>query len=168
MTSGRLREMVEQDLSTVLQWRNHPDVRQFMYTQHVIAPEEHARWFAKNVVEPGTSLLIYEREGVPRGFVNISATRSASVADWGFYLAPDSGPGTGAALGAATLEYAFARLKLHKLCGEVIGYNARSIRFHERLGFSREGVLRDQYFDGEKYHNVIRFGLLAAEWHQTL
>lgn len=168
MSSGRLREMAERDLPTVLQWRNHPDVRRFMYTQHIINPDEHARWFARSAGEPGVRLLIYERNEVPRGFVNISATRSAPVADWGFYLAPDAEPGTGSALGAAALEYAFARLKLHKLCGEALGFNERSIRFHERLGFAREGVLREQYFDGEQYHDVIRFGLLAAEWQQRL
>jgi UDP-4-amino-4,6-dideoxy-N-acetyl-beta-L-altrosamine N-acetyltransferase len=54
---------------------------------------------------------------------------------------------------------------LHKLCGQALAFNERSIRFHQNLGFRREGVLRQQHFDGEQYHDVVCFGLLASEWH---
>lgn len=164
MSSGRLRPMRSGDLARVLNWRNHPDVRRFMYTSHEISPEEHAQWYARNSEASGVWLLIYEVDSAPVGFVNISSTRCAQVADWGFYLAPDSEPGTGRSLGAAAVQYAFEDLELHKLCGHALGFNERSIRFHERLGFAREGVLREQHYDGERYHDVICFGLLAAEW----
>ena len=164
MGNGQLRLMTSGDLARVLQWRNHPEVRRFMYTSHVITPEEHASWFERNSGAPGVWLLIYEVGGVPMGFVNISSTRCPQVADWGFYLAPDSAPGTGRALGMTTLNYAFEELGLHKLCGQALGFNERSIRFHERLGFIREGVLREQHCDGEHYQDVVCFGLLAAEW----
>ncbi|MAI34820.1 MAG: UDP-4-amino-4,6-dideoxy-N-acetyl-beta-L-altrosamine N-acetyltransferase [Rhodopirellula sp.] len=156
--------MTDRDLEQVLSWRNHPDVRRFMYTSHMISPDEHARWFERTREQQGVWLLIYELEGIPRGFVNISRTRSSQVADWGFYLAPDSESGTGSALGMAALEYAFRDLELHKVCGQALGFNKRSIKFHEKLGFIREGVLREQHFDGEHYHDVLCFGLLASEW----
>ena len=164
MSKGRLRPMHSADLARVLRWRNHPDVRRFMYTSHEISQEEHAQWFARNSQTPGVWLLIYEVDTVPLGFVNISSTRCSQIADWGFYLAADAETGTGRSLGATALEFAFAELKLHKLCGQALGFNERSIRFHERLGFSREGVLREQHFDGECYQDVICFGLLAADW----
>jgi len=37
-----------------------------------------------------------------------------------------------------------------------------------RLGFQREGVLRQQHFDGQQYHDVVCFGLLANEWHHAI
>jgi RimJ/RimL family protein N-acetyltransferase len=45
-----------------------------------------------------------------------------------------------------------------------LAYNARSIQFHKTLGFQQEAILRDQHFDGERYHHVIGFGLLGHEW----
>ena len=60
MSSGRLRLMRSGDLARVLNWRNHPDVRRFMYTSHEISPEEHEQWFARNSEAPGVWLLIYE------------------------------------------------------------------------------------------------------------
>ena len=156
--------MTDRDLEQVLSWRNHPEVRRFMYTSHVITPDEHANWFERTRNQEGVWLLIYELEGIPRGFVNLSGTRSPQVADWGFYLAPDSESGTGRALGLAALDYAFHDLGLHKVCGQALGFNKRSIRFHEKLGFVQEGLLREQHFDGEHYHDVLCFGLLASEW----
>ena len=168
MSDSRLRPMEAKDLELVLVWRNHPAVRRFMYTTQLISPEEHARWFERSKHQTGVWLLIYERAGSPTGFVNISESRCPHVADWGFYLAPDAGKGTGQALGTETLKYAFESLQLHKLCGQALGFNKRSIHFHEKLGFVREGVLREQHFDGEHFFDVFCFGLLASEWkHST-
>jgi RimJ/RimL family protein N-acetyltransferase len=73
----------------------------------------------------------------------------------------------GRALGNATLHYGFIELGLHKICGQALDFNERSIRFHERLGFKQEGVLQDQHYDGQNYHAVVCFGLLAEEWHNA-
>ncbi len=156
--------MTEADLETVLSWRNHKEVRRFMYTQHEISKEEHSRWFERASTDPKRHLLIYQLGNKALGFVNIHEIASGGIADWGFYAAPDSPRGTGSALGYAVLQHAFQTLNLHKLCGQTIAFNEHSIRFHMKLGFLKEGVLRQQYFDGNNYHDVWCFGLLAALW----
>ncbi|MHC6224578.1 UDP-4-amino-4,6-dideoxy-N-acetyl-beta-L-altrosamine N-acetyltransferase [Pseudomonas sp. X10] len=159
-----VRPMTADDLERVLQWRNHPDVRRYMYTQHEIALDEHRRWFENSQRNAARHLLIFERQGVPSGFVNITESTPGRIADWGFYLAPEAPRGTGRLLGQTALEFAFDDLCLHKVCGQALGFNERSVRFHLALGFTQEGVLRDQHFDGEHYHAVIHFGLLHEEW----
>lgn len=159
--------MTEKDLKQVLSWRNHPDIRRYMYSQHDISVEEHAAWFAQVSKEPGRHLLIFEVDSTPFGFINIHQIAVGGVAEWGFYAAPDSLKGTGDALGHAALRYAFEAVELHKLCGHALAFNQRSIRFHLKLGFKREGRLRQHHFDGQQYHNVVCFGLLADEWRQT-
>lgn len=161
---GRLRPLFPADLEQVRAWRNHPDIRAFLFTRHEITPEEHRRWYEAATADPGRHLLVYEEASQPLGFVSFAATRSPSVADWGFYAAPGAARGTGGRLGTAALAYAFDVLRLHKVCAEVLAGNAASLRFHEKLGFRREGVLREQHFDGDCYQDVVRYGLLAAEW----
>lgn len=161
---GYLRMMVEADLPLVLQWRNHPDVRRYMYTQHEITPEEHAQWFTQLCHDDTQSSWIFVVDDIPLGYVNFKKTAVSAVADWGFYLATDAPKGTGSQLGTAALNYAFRQMKLHKVCGQALGYNEKSKGFHLRLGFKREGVLRQQYFNGKDYHDVECFGLLASEW----
>ncbi len=164
---GLVREMTEQDLDQVLRWRNHFDVRRFMFNQKEISFEEHRGWFERVSQDGRRHLLIFEFNGVPSGSVNFSQHDTASVTDWGFYLASDAAKGAGRQLGVVALDYAFNKLGLHKVCGEALAFNDRSIQFHLSLGFRREGVLREQHFDGQNYHNVVYFGLLANEWNQS-
>lgn len=164
-TLAGVRLMTEDDLEQVLSWRNHPDVRRYMYSQHEISQEDHAQWFSRASQVPGRHLLLFEMNRTQRGFFQIHQISSGGIADWGFYAAPDAPKGTGRALGKAALRYAFETLGLHKLCGQALAFNERSIHFHLSLGFQREGFMRQQHFDGEQYHDVVCFGLLASEWH---
>jgi ribosomal-protein-alanine N-acetyltransferase len=57
---------------------------------------------------------------------------------------------------AATLDYAFRELRLHRVMANYRPENARSARLLERLGFSREGYARDYLFiDGAWRDHVL-------------
>lgn len=159
-----VRAMVADDLEAVLEWRNHPEVARYMFTRHKITRSEHLDWFQHASQDPDRHLLIVEEADRPLGFAGFTIAGSKCVADWGFYTVPRSPRGTGRKLGNAVLGYAFARLTLHKVCGRSLAFNSRSIALHKALGFQHEGVLRDQHFDGKRYHDVILFGLLTREW----
>jgi UDP-4-amino-4,6-dideoxy-N-acetyl-beta-L-altrosamine N-acetyltransferase len=161
-----VRRMTEGDLEQVLYWRNHPAVRRYMYTQHEISLEEHTRWFARASQDAERHLLVFEIEGCPFGFINIHRIAGSGVADWGFYASPDAPKGTARALGQAALRYAFEAAGLHKICGQALAFNERSIRFHLSLDFQQEGVLREHHFDGQRYHDIVCFGLRSSEWYQ--
>lgn len=162
---GRIRPMVEADLESVLAWRNHPSVRIWMYTQHAISPQEHRTWFSKASADSSRILLVYLNHEIPSGFVNLK-TSYGNNAEWGFYTNPNAPKGTGKGMGIATLRYAFENCGMHKIHGQVLAYNERSIHYHLSLGFQREGILRGQHFDGTNYHDVHCFGLLATEWRE--
>jgi UDP-4-amino-4,6-dideoxy-N-acetyl-beta-L-altrosamine N-acetyltransferase len=160
----RIRALGEGDLSTVLAWRNHPDVRRFMFTQHEIGLEEHQNWFAKASLDNSRRLLIVEEKNQALGYVQFSRVAKGGVAEWGFYMQPDAQKGKGRKLALMALNYAFSELKVHKICGNAISTNHGSIVFHQRIGFILEGVLRDQQRIGDGYQNLHCFGLLATEW----
>lgn len=163
-----VRPMQHTDLERVLIWRNQPEVRRYMYTQHEIGMDEHCRWFERASKDVSRHLLIYQEADVPLGFVQISEINTGGIAEWGFYLAPEAPKGTGLRLGKTALRYAFSDRSLHKLCGEVLELNQRSIRFHQKLGFSHEGTLAEHFFDGEQYQDIWCFGYLASDWHAIL
>lgn len=163
---SRLRRMEEKDLNMVRQWRNHYDIRRYMYTQHEISENEHKLWYEKCSVEQNRHLLIFEKNYKPLGFVNFHQIDNGRSVDWGFYLSPEVAKGTGKELANEALAYAFDTQNFHKVCGQAIAYNERSIHLHLRCGFTQEGILREQYFDGEHYHSVKLFGLLKSEWQK--
>jgi len=156
--------MVRDDLDRVLTWRNHPKIRCYMFTTHEITIEEHYSWFESASKDVNKRLMIFEREGIPCGFVHFNNMYPAGIADWGFYTAPDAPKRTGKELGLAALKIGFEEVKLHKICGQALDFNVASIRFHKSLGFQQEGLLREQHYDGESYHSIICFGLLQSEW----
>ena len=159
-----LRAMVHSDLDQVLTWRNHAEIRRYMFTQHEITLTEHTSWFEKASNEPFKKLLIFEQNETALGFVQFSIQCDERVADWGFYVAPNAPKSTGRKLGQVALAYAFEQLEVHKVRGQALDFNERSIKFHQRLGFQQEEAVRDQHFDGESYHAVICFRLLRNEW----
>lgn len=168
MSNEQIRLMNERDLDQILEWRNHPNISQYMYSTHNITPQEHKSWFENVKRDKKKSLLIYEQNYKAMGFVSIARSRSEDVADWGFYVAPDALPGTGRKLGIQALRYSFTELCLHKICGQALDYNKRSINFHRSLNFSEEGRLREHHYNGNKFHDVIYFGLLKREWLNTI
>lgn len=158
----RLRQVEEKDLSLLLRWRNHPDIRQYMYTQHEITLHEHKAWFKRMQENPQIHLLMYVEGGIPRGYAQL--TVKGHRADWGFYVAPDARKGTGRKLGKQVLEYAFNQLQLKKVCGEALSFNEGSIAFHKSLGFMQEGTLRAHACIRNDFIDVFCFGLLKTEW----
>lgn len=166
MTDERtfIRPMTASDLPQTLAWRNHPDISRWMYSRHLIGIDEHRQWFERTSQNGQCHLLIFELDAQPMGFVQLTRLHGGPIADWGFYAAPYAQKGTGRLLGNCALRHAFGPLGLHKVCGEAIADNTRSIRLHLALGFSQEGLQSEQYFDGTHYHDVLCFGLLAAKW----
>jgi RimJ/RimL family protein N-acetyltransferase len=135
-----------------------------MLDPHPVEIESTREWFARQRSDPQIHLFLFELGGIPSGYVRFQLAKATGIADWGFYRAPGAPAGMGARLGRAALAHAFEILSAHKVCGRVLAFNDASIRFHERLGFVREGTLREQHFDGEMRHDLICFGLLAQEW----
>lgn len=159
-----IRAMTEHDLEMVLAWRNHPNVRHWMYNKSLISQQQHQAWYAKESVNPNRHLLIVEYDNTPFGFVNLHQIAHVDAADWGFYLAPNTDKGSGKKLAELTFELAFSKLKLHKLCGQVLSNNTRSIQFHLNQGFEQEGMLKEQYLDETGYKDIVLFGLLKEKW----
>ncbi|MBQ7901464.1 MAG: GNAT family N-acetyltransferase [Clostridia bacterium] len=62
------------------------------------------------------------------------------------------------------LDYYFNQLRYHKANVYVYDFNVPSQRFHEKMGFKKEGTLREvAYIDGE-YHDAIYYGITANEF----
>lgn len=64
----------------------------------------------------------------------------------------------------ALFDFAFEELNLHRIEADVDPQNTASIRVLERLGFQKEGYLRERWIiDGEIY-DALFYGLLKSDW----
>ena len=64
----------------------------------------------------------------------------------------------------AVVDYAFGTLGLRRIEADTHPGNQASLRALERLGFTREGLLRERWQVGEEISDSAVLGLLAREW----
>nr|WP_238373942.1 GNAT family N-acetyltransferase [Kingella kingae] len=133
---ANIRRATLDDCRLIFEWRNHADIRKFMFNTDELIWENHAAWFVKQLGNPYFIMLIYKVNGVAQGYVSFTR-QSENIWEWGFYLAPTCPRGQGSRMGRLALAWAFAELGTAKVVGQVLPHNAASLKLHEKLGFFR-------------------------------
>lgn len=67
----------------------------------------------------------------------------------------------------AVLTYAFEALNFHRIEADVDPRNTASVRTLERLGFQREGHLRERWHVGGEIQDAYFYGLLKPDWESA-
>ena len=67
----------------------------------------------------------------------------------------------------AVLKHAFEVLELHRIEADIDPRNTASIKTVERLGFQREGYLRERWQVNGEIQDAFFYGLLKQEWVGT-
>jgi UDP-4-amino-4,6-dideoxy-N-acetyl-beta-L-altrosamine N-acetyltransferase len=162
----RLRPMAEEDRARVLSWRNQDRIRVNMYNSHVIAPDEHDRWFDRAVKDASAVYRIFEHRDRPLGFVSFTGLdRIHGRSSWAFYLGEADAPrGSGAAMELLALDEAFGPIGIRKLCCEVFAFNAGVVRLHARFGFVREGLLEKHHLKDGEFQDIVCLARFADGW----
>lgn len=163
--------LLEQDgaaVERVRQLRNEPGVRQYMYSDHEISPQEHLAWLAGLRGNASQRVWAVLHQGRVEGLVSLSAIRSAQKsAEWAFYLSPAmQGKGVGGVVEFKLLDLAFGEMGLEKLNCEVLASNPKVIEMHQKFGFRLEGVRRANVIKDGQRTDVVLLGILPAEWQE--
>jgi len=170
-----LRRFTSADASRLAAYRSMPEVARF---QGWDAPypaeraEAFVAWLSEHHPdEPGEwyQVAIAEREDPDRLIGDCGIRPRAdepAIVDIGFTLDPSvHGRGYATEAIGEMVRYLFEDRRKHKACADCDARNEASWRLMERLGFRREGTLRESYRDGDTWANEHLYGLLAADWH---
>jgi ribosomal-protein-alanine N-acetyltransferase len=94
--------------------------------------------------------------------------RTHSRAEVGFILRRDLWrQGLAAEALAAVVRFGFGHLQLHSIEAQLDVDNVGSTRTLERVGFRREGLQRQSFFDGREHRDTLLYGLLASDLDAT-
>lgn len=155
--ADRNRERLREWLNWVDRTRCADDVRQFI----AAALEQ---WEAG--LGPNAAILL---DGAIIGSVGAHpydlARRNCSIGYW--IDEAHAGKGVVTRCAARFLDYLFDEVKLHRVeirCG---AGNDRSCAIPERLGFTREGVLREAEWVSGRWVDLVVWGLLEQEWKRA-
>lgn len=168
MKDINLRKLSVNDLETVRNWRNSPEVKSYMYNEQHISEEQQQKWF-DNINWNTSHYWVIEYQDKPLGLASVNnIDRTLQSCYWAFYLGDTTvrGAGIGAKVEFNVLEYVFTELKLNKLRCEVFVSNDKVIKMHEKFGFRREAYYREHCIKGKEKLDVVGLAILKSEWDQ--
>jgi UDP-4-amino-4,6-dideoxy-N-acetyl-beta-L-altrosamine N-acetyltransferase len=165
-----LRELTADDGELIVAWRQNPAIALQLFGRAPETVDAHRHWF-ESMREVGTRhefVILWPDGGPSRPVGTVGLTgidHRHRRAEYGVLIGESSARRRGVAFEASRLilEYAFGELNLHRVFLQVFADNVPAIKLYERLGFLREGLLRDHATrDGVPY-DVVVMGLLASE-----
>lgn len=161
-----LRDIQQDDLKMILEWRNSERVRVNMYNDRLISWAEHCKWFDSLKDKTNSKYKLFECFSIPTGVISFNSIDNENgTCFWGFYLGrTPAEKRTGIIMGFLGIEYAFEVLGIRKICGEAFRFNEGSIRFHQKLGFVQEGLFTKHILKNGVYEDIIRFALFRDNW----
>jgi ribosomal-protein-serine acetyltransferase len=107
-----------------------------------------------------TALVLDGRIAGAAGFAGVDwIARSTSIGYW--IAEANQGRGLMTSAVRALVDHAFGEWGLHRVEIRAAEDNRRSRAIPERLGFEQEGVLREAERVGDRYHDLVVYGLLA-------
>lgn len=147
-----LRPITEDDLPVILHWRNHPDVRRVMFTDHEITPAEHRAWWKRVKADPKMQLYLFSHNGEPAGMVQyFDIDNGSRTCHWGYYLDNyqqrdmTSRLQCWLALEQEAVAKAFDDIGCGRLICETFEFNREVLQIHRKFGFSEvETILREK------------------------
>jgi ribosomal-protein-serine acetyltransferase len=167
-----LRPFREDDAQSVFDVvsRNYEHLRPYM---HWAAPDysmDSAREFIRNSIESfrsgssmGLAILRAEIFIGTMGLVKIDRTsRRGEIGYW--VDKHEEGKGIISRACSRLIEYAFDELQMNRMEIRCSSENLRSSAVPERLGFVKEGVLRQYELRDGRLHDYCIYGLLRSEW----
>jgi [ribosomal protein S5]-alanine N-acetyltransferase len=173
LTTARLtlRSLVEDDAETLFGHFTHPQVTKYLLDEEPFSDIEQVRELIRFFSAPAG-------KGYNRWGITITETgqltgtcgfhqwnRRDQRAEIGYDLHPDFwGKGFMSEALRAAIHYGFTTMDLHRIAAVVHPENAPSVRLLQRLGFRKEGTLRDYHRAHGRYHSHELFSLLQHEW----
>jgi RimJ/RimL family protein N-acetyltransferase len=164
-----LRPLDEADLDHCLRWINDPEVLVTLGRRQPTGRAAEREWLqdqykSDDHMNLAIVLVDGDRHIGNCGFNEIDYINRSAV--FGILIGEKDtwGQGYGPEAARLILKYGFEELGLHRIGLDVYSHNARAMRAYEKVGFVREGILRESFYRNGVYHDTIVMSVLESEW----
>jgi RimJ/RimL family protein N-acetyltransferase len=139
-----LTQVTSDDLEQLRNWRNDPQVNQFMISQQEITLDQQQAWFKKIRRDQGQQHFVIRYKGTPIGYANLKARglgkslTEATAVEPGLYIASEQYRNNILAFAPTLLlnDYCFDSLGVEKLLALVKESNIAALNYNEKLGYT--------------------------------
>ncbi|WP_342567121.1 GNAT family protein [Psychrobacillus sp. FSL K6-4046] len=166
-----LRKATEQDSDDILELYANENVVEHMPLDPFTSIEDakgEISWYEKIFLEQ-TGLRWVIEEKVNKkvigtcGYLNYEVEHNRI--EIGYDLSPESwGKGIMTETLKAVIHFAFSELNVNKIEAQITSENDASLHLVSKLGFHRDGVLREHEFEKGRYIDLVIYSLLAREY----
>jgi RimJ/RimL family protein N-acetyltransferase len=165
-----LRPIERDDARHMTPWINDPEVTRTLLVYRPMSlsqEEEYLDKLAKND-EIHLAIVIRESDKLIGGAGLHDIDWKNRQCGFGIFIGAKEewGKGYGTEATKLFVDLAFGTLNLHRIWLHVYDYNQRGIHAYEKVGFRREGVLRQSRYHDGRYWDTISMAILRPEWDQ--
>lgn len=163
-----LGPLLDADLPVLFRWINEPDQVHWNAAYHPVSETDHRAWFDSIRQRPDVAIFAIRTTSDDRLIgtcqlkgvdpVHRSAELQIRIGE-----VDERGRGHGTDAVRQLVRFGFRDLNLNRVYLNVFAHNAAAIRAYEKVGFRREGMLREAaHIDGQ-YVDVVVMGILRSE-----
>ena len=165
-----LRPFEVGDVDDVLAYASDPELARFLDLPQPYTRDDAEEYVARRILDDWSNeamfAIVWERRVV--GSIGLHINVRQETAEMGYALAREMwGRGIVPEAGRAVIDWGFQRLGLHKVFAESDVKNRQSWRVMEKLGMTREGVLRGRHKAREGHVDFGYYGILRKEWERA-
>jgi RimJ/RimL family protein N-acetyltransferase len=166
------RPLEREDAALVQPWVNDPDVTRTLRTHGPLNRRAEEAFIDRVTQSPADVVAVIVRRDVETA-VGLTGLHQfdfkARHAVFGITIGDKQAWGLGFGTEATFLmvRHAFETLNLNRVMLQVYEQNDRGLRTYEKVGFRKEGVLRQDYYREGRYRDTIIMGILRPEWDEV-
>ncbi len=172
-TEVYLRPVELRDASMIRKWHNDPVLMRLARVgekKTTLNQERSDISKARRSEDQAYHMILRYTNDTPVGFIRFIYIDRASGNVWLRVMIGDKKAwGKGYARDAMEiyLKWLFDLIGIHRVTLECYSTNKRAVEFYRRLGFKKEGVLRQAVLIDGMYHDIFSFGLLGEDMHRS-
>ncbi|MEO6714206.1 MAG: GNAT family protein [Mycobacteriales bacterium] len=167
----RFRALEPGDAERMLGWINDPDVTSGLAVRYPMSLANEVEWVETNKsLNYGNAVFAVETiaDALHIGGIDIRthAGPENRKGELGLMIGDKSvwGQGYGKDMVRTACRFGFEEMNLHRIELWVHGTNERATHVYESVGFVREGVARDGWYQGGRYVDMVLMGMLRSEF----
>lgn len=167
----QLRQLTLDDLDFIFEMFSREETNRHVADDPVKTMDE-ARELYELYIRPKPHLfrlgLFLKKTGQPIGTIGLYGIKMEDFrAVMGFDLLKEYwGQGYMTEAGIALLDFAFKELRLNRIQVSADADNERSLAAIQRMGFRKEGVMRQKDYYKDAFHDDVMFSILRDEWEE--
>ena len=135
-------DLTQKEVLMILDWRNHENIKKWMYSQDEISVEVHLSFIAELQFSKSRQYMAVKKDNKYVGVVDFTKIDETNKECYfGLYANPfEKIAGIGRILEEVCLKYILDLLSLNKIKLEVFSDNVRALNLYKKYNFKRVGV----------------------------